>query len=98
MLTTWNKSSQLRLEKPLKGSICIWQKYENGKATTSGHTGIVVDVHDDGSVFVVEGNTAPRPDGGIEREGDGVYLKHYEASKMDQGSMKLKGFLRVWQS
>lgn len=95
-LTTWNKSSHLRIEKPIKGSLCIWQKYDGSKPTTSGHTGIVIEVQDNGTISVLEGNTAPRPDGAIEREGDGVYLKRYKVGQMDQGSMKLKGFLNVW--
>lgn len=40
---------------PVIGSLVIWNYYKDGKATTRGHTGIVVDVQ--GSVIkTVEGN------------------------------------------
>jgi hypothetical protein len=95
-LTTWNKSPHLRILEPVKGSLCIWQKFDGDKPTTSGHTGIVTDVHEDGTISIVEGNTAPQTSRMIEREGDGVYLKRYKRDHMSKGSLKLKGFLRVW--
>jgi len=93
-LTTWNKSPHLRIEKPLKGSLCIWQRYEGQKATASGHTGIIIEVHDDGGISVVEGNTNSGQ--AIESERDGVHLKRYNIGEVDHGALVLKGYLRVW--
>ena len=56
-MTTWNRSPHLQMRKPAKGSLCIWQKFNGREATTSGHTGIVTEIHSDGSLSVVEGNT-----------------------------------------
>lgn len=96
-LTTWNRSHHLQMAKPAKASLCIWQKYNGREATTSGHTGIVTELHSDGTISVVEGNTANSPSGAIEREGDGVYLKRYTIGQMNRGSLVLRGFLKVWQ-
>lgn len=95
-LTTWNKSPHLRIEKPIKGALCIWQKYEGTKPTKSGHTGIVVEVNDDGNISIVEGNTERTPDSSIEREDDGVYLKYYKLGQMNRGNLVCKGFLKAW--
>ena len=94
-LTTWNRSPALQMTAPTKGSLCIWQKFNGQEATSSGHVGIVTEVHDDGTISVVEGNTSSS-NKAIEREGDGVYLKRYKVGEMDRGALVLKGFLRVW--
>ncbi len=94
-LTTWNRSPELQTSTPVKGSLCVWQKFNGREATSSGHTGIVTDLHADGTISVVEGNTSSS-NKAIEREGDGVYLKRYTVGKMDRGALALKGFLRVW--
>lgn len=94
-LTTWNRSPELQTSTPVKGSLCIWQKFNGSAATSSGHVGVVTDVHGDGTISVVEGNTSSS-NKAIEREGDGVYLKRYTVGKMDRGALMLKGFLRVW--
>jgi CHAP domain len=95
-LTIWNKSQHLRIPESVKGSLCIWQKFDGDRPTSSGHTGIVIDVYSNGTLSIVEGNTAQQIEGRIEREGDGVYLKQYKRDRMNVGLLKLKGFLRVW--
>ncbi len=52
---------------PVVGSIVI---YGDGDSTTSGHTGVVVGVDDDGITYhTVEGNTIPDGNPGDQREG-----------------------------
>lgn len=94
-LTVWNNSQQLRLTEPALGSVCIWQKYNGETPTTSGHTGIVVALYPDDTIDIIEGNTSPS-NFEIVREGDGVFLKKYPKNQLDKGSLKLKGFLKVW--
>lgn len=72
---------------PTKGSLCIWQKFNGQEATSSGHVGIVTEVHDDGTISVVEGNTSSS-NKAIEREGDGVYLKRYTVGRMDSAGVE----------
>ncbi|MEI6790307.1 MAG: CHAP domain-containing protein, partial [Myxococcaceae bacterium] len=60
--------------------LCIWQQGQ----TASGHVGIVVDVNADGCFMAFEGNT----------RGDGVWLKRRCLGA--NGTLRLKGFLRVW--
>jgi hypothetical protein len=68
--------------------------YKDGKATSSGHVGIVVGVNSDGSILTVEGNTSPGDV--VQREGDGVWLKQRRYLNEPKGTMQVKGFLRVW--
>lgn len=91
-LTVWNRSKELQLDKPKPGALCIWQKYKDGKPTSQGHVGVVVGVNDDGTILTVEGNTSAGD--GVQREGDGVWLKRRKLTT--DGSMRVKGFLRVW--
>lgn len=88
-LTVWNKSQALKIGAPKLGSLCVWQHGQ----TASGHVGIVVGVNTDGSIMTVEGNTSSA-DAGNQREGDGVWLKRRRLDSV--GSLRLKGFLRVW--
>ena len=90
-LTLWNASEAVRSQTPQVGHLVIWQHHQNGKATSSGHVGIIREVHAD-KVVTIEGNTG---DGtGIVREGDQVALR--ERPLKDVGSMKLLGFIPVW--
>lgn len=85
-LTVWNNSPKsCRVDLPVVGSIAIWQMGE----TTSGHTGIVIDVLAGGGFVTIEGNTGPGA--GVERNGDGVYTKM--RSMKPAGNMKLLGFI-----
>lgn len=89
-LTVWERSSSsLRRIKPTAGSVAIWKK----RGTRQGHAGIVV-LEQGVTIVTIEGNTGPGP--GIEREGDGVYLKTRLAYRTDTGSMELVGFLWPW--
>ena len=93
-LTVWNQSKELQLDKPKPGSLCIWQKHQDGKPTAQGHVGVVVSVNDDGTILTVEGNTSSQDR--VQREGDGVWLKRRSYLDENIGSMRVKGFLRVW--
>jgi hypothetical protein len=87
-LTVWNKSPKpMRILKPEPGCVVIWRH----GASTSGHTGIVESVGVDFMV-VIEGNT--NDDGS--REGNGVYRKKRKI-KVGDGSLKIMGFLRVFE-
>lgn len=90
-LTVWNKSpKELRMSKPLPGSLMIWQK----KNSSQGHVGIVIDVIDDGRRAVtVEGNTGPMSV--VSREGDGVYKK-FRPVHPSIGNLEVVGFLKPW--
>lgn len=95
-LTVWNQSSPMQTSLPLKGSVCIWQKYDGTKPTSSGHAGIVVHLPKNGLIDVVEGNTSNLAGGDLAREGDGVYLKQYTVGNMNRGTLRFKGFLQAW--
>ena len=90
-LTCWFKSPREAQHKILKpGRIVIWRH----GSTTNGHTGIVVQIEDDGQhVWTVEGNTGDS-DSTVQRQGDGVYLKR--RSIKGQGKMKVVGYLQPW--
>lgn len=92
VLTTFNNSKACQISSPEPGSIICWQMWDGNRPTSSGHTGIVVKVLAPDRVYCVEGNT--KDDQGVNREGDGVYLK--ERTILDSGRMRVKGFLRAW--
>jgi hypothetical protein len=88
-LDVWEKTPvELRLEKPEPGCLVIWQ---HGKSW-QGHVGIVQSVGV-GVIDTTEGNTGPVV--GVQREGDGVYARR--RSKIGEGEMRVKGFLRVFE-
>lgn len=93
-LTVWNQSKELQMDKPKPGTLCIWQAHKDGKPTAQGHVGVVVGVNEDGTVLTVEGNTSAGD--GVQREGDGVWLKRRHYLDDSGGSLRVKGFLRVW--
>lgn len=91
-LTVWNNSpKELRLSKPVPGSIMIWRK----KGTAQGHTGIVTAVYDDTTVETIEGNTGPMSV--VSREGDGVYRKMRSTHPV-MGNMIVVGWLKPWMN
>ena len=63
-------------------------------SNSPGHVGIVVDVNADGSIMTVEGNSRGDLSPEALAQGDGVWLKHRHLDA--NGSLRLKGFLRVW--
>ncbi len=89
-LTAWNRSPHLQMQAPAKGALCIWQRFNGSEATSSGHTGIVTELHNDGSLSIVEGNARDS------EKGEGVWLRCYSAGQLNHGSLVVKGFLKVW--
>jgi hypothetical protein len=88
VLTMWNNNVKYRSQIPHAGYIAIWKL----KGTASGHCGIVVEAPEKCEEFkTCEGNTAG-PKDGIEREGDGVWLKSRKLHT--PGDFKLMGFLK----
>lgn len=88
-MTAWFKSPicaryDATETKVAPGFIAIWRH----EGTSNGHTGIVVSVTKD-EILTVEGNTSGGP--GVEREGDGVYLR--PRSRSGSGKMRLIGFI-----
>ncbi len=89
-LTVWNRSTHLQMLSPAKGALCIWQRFNGREATSSGHTGIVTELHGDGSISIVEGNVRDP------EKGEGVWLRRYSAEQLNHGALVIKGFLKVW--
>lgn len=84
----WNRSKVIMgTDTPWPGDIVIWQLGE----TIHGHTGLIVGM-DSLRFQTVEGNTSPAA--GIERNGDGVFLKN--RAKGGSKTFKEVGFLRVF--
>lgn len=90
-LTVWNHSAHLQTQSPSAGALCIWQRFSGNEATWSGHTGIVSAVHGNGTISIIEGNSCDP------KQGYGVWVNHYSLSRLNQGSLALKGFLDVWK-
>lgn len=85
--TVWtNTSSVYKKAKPSPGYIAVWQRIKDGKLTTGGHTGIVLDVNDKG-FRTIEGNV-------IQKGKEGVFVKDRKMGI--QGNLKLLGFLKSW--
>lgn len=92
-LTLWKNSEDYRVDKPFPGCIMLWQFYKDGVATSSGHAELVKEVQANGRIITIGGNTS---DGtGVNRDGDGVYLR--DRDPKGSASMRVLGFLRVWQ-
>lgn len=75
---------------PQVGSLVIWQRYKDGKATWQGHAGIVSKVNQDGSFQTIEGNT----NSSGSREGDSVQEKNRSNIKTDNG-LNVLGFIKI---
>lgn len=92
-VTLWNQTPpEARLEMPIPGCLIVWEKHDQGKPTGLGHVGIVTKVLAGEFVQTIEGNTGAGP--GVEREGDGVYLRKRPLNPV--GYMRIKGFLNPW--
>ncbi len=72
------------------GGIIIWQDYENGKPTYSGHAGICIETHP-GGFTTIEGNT--NNDGG--REGYIVALKHRKYNRNVTNGLRYKKCISI---
>lgn len=75
---------------PKVGSLVIWQKYKDGKATWAGHAGIVTCVNSDGSFLSIEGNTNSNGS----REGDSVQEKVRKNVRVENG-LNILGFVII---
>jgi len=90
----WQKTPAIaRVQVPEPGCIMVWEHFNGDTPTPLGHAGIVRELVDSGYVLTCEGNTTPGP--GIDREGDGVYLKRRQI-KVTTGNMRTLGFLLPW--
>jgi hypothetical protein len=90
-----NKTPQVaKITWPEPGCVVIWTLFDQaGKPTQFGHAGIIKEVLDPNWMITIEGNTSPGP--GIEREGDGVYMKRRH-TKWIAGPLHVAGFLMPW--
>lgn len=90
-LTVWSKTPKKQRVKsiPAPGAIIIWQHGESA----AGHTGKMTEWRDN-YMYCVEGNTESGlgENGSIERDGGGVYLT--KRDKVQNGDMKVVGFLK----
>jgi hypothetical protein len=75
-------------EKPVLGSIVIWQRYKDGQRTWQGHAGVVSQVISDKEFKSIEGNSSPIGS----REGDRVVENPRVISKKETG-LNVLGFI-----
>lgn len=90
-MTAWkNTPDRYKFQTPIAGYVAIWQH----AGTQNGHAGLVVRGLDKDFTFSsVEANTSLGD--GIVREGDQVALRSRSIKPV--GSMRLLGFISVWQ-
>lgn len=81
-------------DKPVVGSLVIWQKYVNGKPSWMGHCGVCVEVLDDSTFKSIEGNTIEDNASGDQREGYIVALKKRTIKKVQNG-LQVLGFVII---
>lgn len=78
---------------PVPGAVIVWASFKNGKRLTTGHIGIVTDVHNNGIDYsTVEGNTTDK--GG--REGIMVAIRHRHLTDdkwTTKNGLRLMGFV-----
>lgn len=94
-LTLWNKTDiRSRISDEIyPGSLIIWQFWKNGKPTSSGHVGVVIEWLGGNYFMSIEGNTKDRDR--VVREGDGVHMMRRMVSK--SGNFRLKGIISPWE-
>jgi len=76
---------------PVVGSLVFWQKYEDGKAEWTGHTGIVSEVINETTFKSIEGNASTAGS----RNGDGVYEVNRVVKKEVRDGLKIIGFVII---
>jgi len=92
----WHKTPKIaRVEIPEPGCIVVWTKFKGDTPLSIGHVGIVKEILPNGWMLTVEGNTSPGD--GIQREGDGVFLKRRKVHQTT-GYMRTAGFLLPFAS
>jgi hypothetical protein len=82
------------LDKPVVGSLVVWQKQINGKPHWSGHIGLVSEVINDTTFKSIEGNTIPDNASGDSREGYIVAQKKRTVKKVTNG-LQIIGFIKL---
>jgi len=95
-LTLWNKTdirSRIAADEIYPGSLIIWQFWKNGKPTSNGHIGIIIQWIAANDFMTIEGNTKDRDT--VVREGDGVHMMRRMVSK--SGNFRLKGIISPWE-
>lgn len=75
-------------DKPVIGALAIWQTSKNGNKKSTGHVGVVVEVHKDHFV-TIEGNT----NAGGGREGDVVAKRTRKYQFHVYNGLELQGFI-----
>lgn len=96
-MSIWNNSPMVARVQGLAvqpGDLMVWQHWNAQGPTPQGHIGIVEKVLGPGQFATIEGNTSESPNV-VDREGDGVYRK--VRSVGGSSTMRVKGFLRVWE-
>lgn len=91
---TWDNFSQsprwVTSKYPVKGSVIIWQKYNNGKADWRGHAGILVKTISNYRVETIEGNTGSQDS----REGEVVAYKKRPMNFNEKDGLIMQGFIQ----
>lgn len=81
-------------DKPIVGSLVIWQSQKNGVPQWTGHAGICAEVINDTSFKSVEANTIEDNASGDQREGYIVALKKRTVKKVTNG-LQILGFIII---
>ena len=76
---------------PKEGTLCIWQKYVEGKPQWQGHAGIVYELKSSWEFTCIEGNTNEQGS----REGTSVQVKDRKVLKDVWNGLKVLGFIQV---
>lgn len=95
VMDMWNRTpKEFRVQSPEKGAVAIYQSQKNGKLTSTGHAGLVLDYSKTNIFNTIEGNTGSGD--GINRDGDGVYKKN-RPFPSTYASLVLRGFILPWK-
>jgi len=81
-------------DKPVVGSLVVWQKQVNGKPHWSGHIGLTTEVINDTTFKSIEGNTIQDGASGDQREGYIVAQKKRTIKKVNNG-LQIIGFIVI---
>ena len=82
-----------RVEMPDRGDVIVWACYEDDLITERGHVGIILEVFENGTALVIEGNTKPAPRSDQTHDGVFIRLRRLDAKT---GDFRVLGFLTPW--